>query len=296
MRGGRWTYTYFEDGICPAVFCLVAYRQFLVTGDGNGKVAFWKFHDGKVIEACQLQHDIGPTCFLKVRGDQVIASTYSGLISVWRLKYGDSNQQLTALRIFCTNVNYWEMDVDVDREFAVSASSDGIRIWRFQENNSDPPCLRIVDTSYFDFAVLLLTNTDFLLVAKDGNSFTLMRKATGAVVSSFRDANDIPKGCAVSDIPTTVTRLGQIGRFLVATYAEGWTRMWDLDQVVEECCRMGADAANDPNKCVVVQAEIEFHLDHMRMDYTESSVVYYVCKPERNEQWVHVISAASEGQ
>ena len=262
------------------IFCLAAFRHLLVTGAGSGSVTFWNFaEDGSPKPVIHFRHDVGPVCFLKIRDDRLIASSYSGLITVWRLELGLTSACVAVHPILNCNVGYWEMDVDVDRDYVASAASDGLRLWKLSEDDQEPQARHIVDEQFYDLAVYLVPRRDYLVVATDGGILKLLKKSTGKLLARFYD------GYLVSDQPSTVVKLSRVEHFLVATYAEGWVRAWDLERIIEQCCQSSSSAAAGAGdngdardvKTIQIPSESMFPLEAAAVDYTNDSIAYSKC-------------------
>ena len=262
--------------VAAPIYVIASFGRFLVTGAGTADISFWDLVDEEMVEAnkpapaprsvLEFRHDAGPICFLKIRGNLLIASNYSGLVCVWRIESGIAETSLQAHPIFSGNGLHWEMDVDVDSHYVASASSDGLRLW----NLDDGALLRcVVDEEFYDTAVLFLPDEDYLIVGTDGGVLKMIRKSTGKVIGRFR-------GSADSAAP--VVRLERLeGHHLAVTYGEDAHCVWDLDVVISRCCLGEATTKSDVRDVVIIPPESAFRLEANRVDYSRENIVYSSC-------------------
>ena len=262
---------------------IASFQRFLVTGAGTADISFWDLVDvDEGIETnktappaprsvLEFRHDAGPICFLKIRGNLLIASNYTGLVSVWRIESGIKETSLQAHPIFSVNglnCRYGDMDVDVDPHYVASASSDGVRLWSLD----DGALLRCVaDEEFYDTAVLFLPDEDLLIVGTDGGVLKMICKSTGKVIGRFRGDFDAGE--------TPVVRLELIGgHHLAVTYDEDGHCIWDLDVVMSRFSCLGEHSKSDDGDVVVsIPPESAFRLEANRVDYSRENVVYSAC-------------------
>ena len=270
---------------------IASFQRFLVTGAGTADISFWDLVDvdQETVGANKLatpapprsvlefRHDAGPICFLKIRGNLLIASNYSGLVCVWRIESGiaettSSSSSFRAHMIFSGNGLHWEMDVDVDPHYVASASSDGLRLW----NLEDGALLRcVVDEEFRDTAVLSLPDEDFLIVGTDGGVLKMIRKSTGKVIGRFRRG-----GADDASFTSPVIRLERLeGRHLAVTYLVDAHCIWDLDVVITRFCSSLGESTSKKSdggvgEVLSIPPESAFRLEANRVDYSRENIVY----------------------